>query len=142
MRLDNKHLLSWLLHRKLKAVLKSKGLSERDFEILVMVKFIEDRIGRACYVKDLKTMLPGMSWNSYGFIYNLSSAGLVNFIRSKRKWAGQPRMEIRLTGAGSEFIEIMRMKSESEIACIKHQLDSERSIVNRTSKKIVKRSIG
>jgi hypothetical protein len=65
---------------------------------------------------------------------------MISFVRSKRKWAGKARIELLLTPEGNELIQSIRMKSESEIACIKHQLDNEKSVLN-TSKKVKKPAV-
>ena len=139
MQLNNKHLFSFLLHRGLRKLLKSKGITETQFELLVLCKYIYERSSRPVYIKDIQILLYNTSWRAYSLVYGLEQLDYINIHKRPQKWAGKARIEVSLAPLGNELLEKVRLASESRIACIKHQLDSEKSLVNRVSKKRAKK---
>lgn len=134
----NKHLFSWLIRRSLISLLKKHKLREAEFETLVLIKYIYDRRDRATYIKDVQTLIHNSLWRAYEIVYSLERLGYVIIDRRLHKWAGKARIEVSLSPLGNELLEKIRLASESKIACIKHQLDSEKNLVNKAAKKKIR----
>jgi DNA-binding PadR family transcriptional regulator len=137
MRENTGTIYNWLVHSKLKKVIKAHGLTQYTFEALCLIKVVESRCSRSGYLKDIQELVTN-SYMKHGLIVeDLERLGLISIGRKSagRFGGGRPRLELTVTSSGNELLYKIRQASESLIACLKNQLDNDKSRLNKPVKK-------